>query len=76
MGATLQNPKKYTMYKLTLNDRLDIGLFFDPKTEFTPSWSFFINIDNAVYETDYENGKMIIIKLSSFSNYLDNHETE
>jgi hypothetical protein len=71
MGATLQSPEKYTMYKLTLNDRLDIGIFFDPKTQYTPSWSFFINVDNAVYETDYESGKMIIIKLSSFSNYLE-----
>jgi hypothetical protein len=72
MGATLKNPDKYTMYKLTLNDRLDIGIFFDPKTQYSPSWSFFINVDNAVYETDYESGKMIIIKLSSFSNYLEN----
>jgi hypothetical protein len=68
-GAATTPAEKYTIYKLTINDRMDIGLLYDPDPTVN-GWSFFVNIDNAVYETDITSGKAVLMKIMEFDDYL------
>jgi hypothetical protein len=68
-----QGADNYTIYKLTLSDKIQIGLRFDPdirSDHFSQKLKFMITVEDATYSMPYEDGMEIMQKLNDFRKSL------
>ena len=70
LGARGKKQEHYIMYKLTLNERLELGLKYDPEKDAYNKWDFIITINNATYVTPYDDGLELLRKLNDFRKRL------
>lgn len=64
-----QKAKNYTIYKLTLSDKIQIGIKYDPEirsSEFSQKFKFIITVEDATYITSYKDGMEIMQKLNDY----------
>jgi hypothetical protein len=66
---------KYTIYRLTLSDKIQIGFKFDPEAgsasaKIPQKLEFIITVENATYVTSYQEGIEIMKKLNEFQKQL------
>lgn len=69
--ATGKKQQNYIHYKLSLNEKLEVGMYHDPEeyTDQTPQhkqWKFYVNIDDATYKADYNQGLDLMRKLNHY----------
>mgnify|MGYP006304844987 CR=1 FL=1 len=70
LAARGKKQENYIMYKLTLNERLEVGLKYDPEKNADSKWDFIITINKATYVTPYNDGLELLRKLNDFRERL------
>jgi hypothetical protein len=73
IGLRGKGADNYTIYKLTLSDKIQIGLKFDPNIDtdiFSQKLEFIITVEEATYSTSYQDGMAIMQKLNDFRQKL------
>lgn len=63
----------YTIYKLTLSEKIQIGLKYDPEitsSAYNEKLQFIITVEEATYTTSYETGMEIMQKLNEYRKKL------
>lgn len=71
IAATGQQQDNYILYKLTLNEKLELGMYYDPESNEmdlpqNEKWKFYVTINTATYTGDYDEGIELLRKLNSY----------
>jgi hypothetical protein len=64
------NPKFYENYKITINDNMEIGYFYEVGSN---TWKFFTSVSNNIYSTEIMEGIELIKKFGEFARYYINN---
>ncbi|HKL38797.1 MAG TPA: hypothetical protein VJ876_07850 [Bacteroidales bacterium] len=80
--ATGKAQDRYTQYKLTLNNKLEVGFYHDPD-DLTQKdlpkhqqWKFYVTIDDATYTTNYKRGLELMRQLSRYRERIEEIERQ
>lgn len=65
-----QAQDKFTLYKISVREKFQIGMLFDPKTNSGNKWEFVFEIDDAVYRMNYDKGFSLLVSLSKFNKFI------
>jgi len=80
--ATGKKQENYVRYKLTLNDKMKVGLFHNPeKLDHKyglphEQWTFFFRINQSSYRTHYKQGLILMRKLNAYRERLEELEVQ
>ncbi|PNW27019.1 hypothetical protein [Formosa algae] len=66
-----QPQEKFTIYKISIRDKFQIGMLYDPETNNSNKWEFVFEANDAVYRMRYEKGLSLLLSLSNFNKFLN-----
>jgi hypothetical protein len=82
LAATGKAQKRYTQYKLMINDKLEVGFYHNPD-DLTQrdlpkhqQWKFYVTIDDATYTTNYNRGLELMRQLSRYRERIEELENQ
>lgn len=66
-----QPQEKFTLYKISIREKFQIGMVYDPETNNGNKWEFVFEANDAVYRMKYDKGFSLLLSLSKFNKFLN-----
>ncbi|APY11784.1 hypothetical protein BWZ22_11295 [Seonamhaeicola sp. S2-3] len=66
-----QPQEKFTLYKISVRDKFQIGMVYDPETNNNNKWEFVFEANDAAYRMKYDKGFSLLLSLSKFNKFLN-----
>ena len=76
IGDTGQQQDRFTAYSISIRERFEFGMVYDPESRNENKWSFTFTADNSTYNLDYLDGISTIKDLSRFREHIRNNKPE
>ena len=73
IGEARKPQEKFILYKITVRDNFQIGMFYDPddrRFHIDNKWDFIFKINDAVFRMKYDKGYALLLTLSKFNKFL------
>ncbi|MDO6739348.1 hypothetical protein [Wenyingzhuangia sp. 2_MG-2023] len=66
-----QPQEKFTLYKISIREKFQIGMVYDPENNNSNKWEFVFKANDAVYRMKYDKGFSLLLSLSKFNKFLN-----